>query len=146
MLSGFEQREGGTSVRTDPGGLARSASVRTCSGAGFLSFSCSLADHQPVLVRLRRGVFGGELQKDVAFSCPGRERSCCPRESPTFSAWGLVFLVGSLFHVRPACVCGEGFRRSRLKSWLFLEEGNTCCCLALNKRKGERPYGQTRVA
>ena len=65
---GFWKKGGEKSVRTDPGGLARSASVGSCTGAGFLPFSCSLAGHRPVLVRVRRGFLGGENPKDVARS------------------------------------------------------------------------------
>ena len=66
-----------------------------------------------------------------------RSRSASESDfSPTYSAWSVVFLVGTLFHVRSVCVCGEGFRRERLESWLFLVERNPCCCLALSKRKG----------
>ena len=90
LLSGFEQKDGGTSVRTDPGGLARSASVRTFSGAGFLSFSCSLADHQPVLVRLRRGVFGGGRQKGVLLLAPA-EKEAAVLESLRPSPCGVWF-------------------------------------------------------
>jgi hypothetical protein len=111
----FGKRGGETSVRTDPGGLAPSVSVRSCTGAGFLPFSCSLVGHRPVLVRVRRGYVGGESQKAVARSWPRPKKGCCPRGSPTFSVWSLVFLVGTLFHVRSVCVCGEGFRRGRLE-------------------------------
>ena len=75
LLSGFEQKEGGTSVRTDPGGLARSVSVRSCTGAGFLLFPFSLVGQRPAHVCARGGVLGEEARKMASWASKPRPKT-----------------------------------------------------------------------